>query len=81
MKPEKLDFRKVRFEVQTHGTMAIVKAFLPPGFTMREYTRMYDLRHAKEMGMTDKEYAEYQHGKLKEDLMARIPSDKRKLIG
>lgn len=80
--PEASFWKKVTFEVHTVGTQARITAHLPNEFTMRQFTRMYDLRHAPELGMTNQEYALWQSERLKEDLMLRIkeqPRDSRLL--
>jgi len=71
---------KVTFDVTTKGSQATVTCRLPAVFTMPVYTRIYDLRHASGLGMSAKEYIEFQHDKLKEDLFNRLPLDKRRLL-
>lgn len=66
------DFKKVTYDVSTSGTSAILTAKLPAGFTMREYTRIFDLRHAKELGMSEQEYIYNQQEEMRKDLMARM---------
>lgn len=67
-----LDIRKVTYNVVRSGTMISVHAILPLGFTMRTFNRIFDLRHAPELNMTDEEYILYQQERLRENLMERI---------
>ena len=63
--------------------MITVKCILPAGFTMTEYKRISDTRHAPSLGMTDEEYILFQTEELKKDLLARLKGlgiDKSKLL-
>jgi len=65
-------WQKVTYTVETSGQQAKVTAHLPKGFTMREFTRIFNLRHAPELKMTEAEYIIFQQGELLKDLMNRV---------
>lgn len=65
-------WQKVTYTVETSGQQATVTAHLPEGFTMRTYRRIFNLRHAPELKMTEAEYILFQQGELFKDLVARI---------
>lgn len=71
---------KVIYDVHTTGTQCTVKATLPPGFTMREFTRVFDLRHAPSLDMTEEEYILWNQEQLKQQLMARIHKDDKYML-
>lgn len=65
-------WKKVTYTVETAGQNCSVTAHLPEGFTMREFTRVFSLRHAPSLNMTDEEYILFQQSELMKDLMNRI---------
>lgn len=65
-------WQKVTYTVVTSGQQCTVTAHLPKGFTMRTYNRIFNLRHAPSLNMTDAEYILFQQGELFKDLLARV---------
>jgi hypothetical protein len=66
--------REVRYETTTVGDMVTVKAFLPEGFTMREFTLMFNLKDVRETDNFDQYIKDLMFAKLIE----RIPNAEKR---
>lgn len=69
-------FGQIKYEVQQDWQKVTVKAILPLGFSMREFTRIYNLEDAKDFDMTDTEYIELQKREMLKDLLERIKKER-----
>lgn len=67
--------RKIVYETVQYGTNITVTAYLPPGFTMGKFTLHFDLRHAKDLKMTEPEYIQYMQQQLFKKLIERLRDD------
>lgn len=75
------DERKITYDVTNKGGTVVILCHLPKGFKMREYTRMYFTKDAKDYGMTEEQYILWQKEELLKDLFARMEIvDKTKFL-
>lgn len=59
-------YRKVRYETTQEGDFVTVLCHLPSGFTMREFTFMFNMKDAKEIKDFDKYIRDLMFSKLTE---------------
>lgn len=73
-------FSQIRFSVLKSYDKVTVKASLPPGFSMREFTRIYHLRDAEDFGISEEQYIEHQKKEMLKDLLQRIKTERAGLL-
>lgn len=69
--PENL-FNKIKYDVTRSMGRIKIRATLPKGFSMTEFTRIYFLKDAADYNMSDEEYIEVQKREMMKDLIQRI---------
>lgn len=69
-------FNGVRYEVNKTIDKVTITAFLPLGFSMPTFTRIYHLHDAKDFAMTEADYIELQKREMLKDLLERVKKER-----
>jgi hypothetical protein len=67
---------KIRYDTKQRSDSVEITAYLPPGFTMREYTRVFFLKDAGTGPNALQEFLIMQQNAMFVDLVARIPANR-----
>jgi hypothetical protein len=65
-------WQKITYDVKYVGSSIWITAHLPAGFTMPEFTKVYNLDDAKDYDITPEAYIERMKERMFEDLLKRI---------
>lgn len=69
-------FNGIRYEVIKTIDKVTITAYLPLGFSMPTFTRVYHLHDAKDLAMTETDYIELQKREMLKDLLERVKKER-----